>query len=91
MWPTLNGDDVRSNPMGSQGEDILLSTRARELVPLSIECKSRATIAVYNWYDQSSTNCPKGSEPLVVLKADRKKPLAMVDAEYFFELMEKRK
>jgi len=76
--------------MGAQGEDILLSTRARELVPLSIECKSRATIAVYNWYDQANTNCPEGVEPLVVFKADRKKPMVMVDAEYFFELMEKR-
>lgn len=32
-------DDIRSTPMGSQGEDLLLSPQARELIPWNIEVK----------------------------------------------------
>ena len=38
-FPELTEDDIRSTPMGSQGEDILLSTAARELLPWNIEVK----------------------------------------------------
>lgn len=70
--------------MGAGGEDILLSPKARGLVPLSIECKSYRSVAVYNWYQQAKDNCPKKVEPVVVFKANHKKPLVAVDAEYFF-------
>lgn len=38
-FPELTEDDVRSTPMGSQGEDILLSASARECLPWNIEVK----------------------------------------------------
>lgn len=83
--PSLEPDDVRSTSMGAGGEDILLSPAARKLVPFSIECKCVASAAVYKWYEQAKENCPKGVEPLVVFKGNRKKPMVMVDAEWFFE------
>ena len=87
MCPTLEEDDVRSTSMGASGEDIQLSPAARKLVPVSIECKSYKTIAAYGWYGQAIANCPKGSEPIVVMKQDRAKPLVIVDAEYFFRML----
>ena len=36
----LPEDDVVSRPMGSSGEDIMMSDRARKTLPLSIECKN---------------------------------------------------
>lgn len=83
----LEQDDVRSTSMGAGGEDIQLSPAARKLVPLSIECKSIARFAGYKFYDQAKENCPKKAEPIVVVKADRRDPLVMVDAKWFFRTM----
>jgi len=37
--------------------------------------------------DQAKDNCPSGAEPLVVVKADRKDPLVIIDADYFIKNM----
>lgn len=89
LFPKLKSDDVVSTGMGQGGEDIRLSTAARKLFPYSVECKSRKKIAVYSDYDQAQRNCPNGAEPLVILKADRRTPLALIDADYFFKLLRK--
>jgi len=86
---TLEEDDVKSTSMGAGGEDVQLSPAARKRMPVSIECKARKSIAVYSYYSQAEDNCPKNIEPVVVIKADRKKPLALVDAEYFLGLCQK--
>ena len=86
MFPFLVKDtDVRSAIMGEQGEDIKLSPKARAILPVSIECKSLAKIAVYSHYEQAMKNAPKGVEPLVVLKANRKKPLVLMDLDHYME------
>ena len=41
--------------------------------------------------DQATENCPKGATPLAIIKGDRKKPLAIIDAEHFFKLTKKGK
>jgi hypothetical protein len=74
--------------MGASGEDILLSPAARRVVPLSIECKSRDKIAVYGYYEQAKDNA-KGNEPCLFIKQNRSKPLVVVDAEYFLDLLRK--
>lgn len=82
----LEPDDIKSTGMGQGGEDVQLSPAARKQWKVSVECKARKSIASYSWYSQAEENCPKGCEPVVVMKADRKKPLVVVDAEYFFNL-----
>lgn len=82
VFPRLEPDDVRSTSMGAGGEDILLSPAARKLFPYSVECKSLKSIAVYKYYEQAKSNC-NNYEPLVIIKANGKKPLALVSAEYF--------
>lgn len=71
--------------MGSGGEDIQLSPAARRLVPYQIECKAKAKIAVYAWYDQAKSHGNR--EPLVFFKEDRKRPLVVMDAEHFIKLL----
>ena len=83
--PSLEPDDVKSTGMGQGGEDVQLSPAARKLVPFSIECKSYASIAAMNWYDQACANAPKGTEPVLVMKANRRHPVVVVDAVFFFE------
>ena len=85
LLPELEPDDVKSTSMGAQGEDVQLSPAARKLLPVSIECKSYKEMAVYKWYDQAVQNAPKGMEPLVVAKMDRRKPLVILDAETYFK------
>lgn len=86
---TLLPDDVRSTSMGAGGEDIQLSTAARRLFPYSVECKAFKSFAVYKVMDQAADNCPKGAEPIAIIKADRQKPLAVMDADHFFKLIGK--
>ena len=90
LYPkNLLPDDVRSTSMGAGGEDIQLSPTARHLFNYSIECKAHKSFSIYKIINQATENCPEGSEPLAIIKADRQKPLAVVDAEHFFKLVSK--
>lgn len=84
-FPHLGEGDIRSTPMSSGGEDVQLSPAARAVIPHHIECKKHAKHAVYTFYDQAASG--KKHEPLVVIEADRRKPLAVVDLDYFIELL----
>ena len=90
LYPKLEPDDVRSTSMGAGGEDVQLSPAARRLFPYSVECKSYKHFAVYKVIDQAAENCPKGASPICIIKGDRKKPLAVMDADLFFKLASKR-
>lgn len=84
-FPALEADDVKSTGMGQPGEDIQLSPAARRLVPFQIEVKNKATSQIHTYYDQAKTH--GDYEPLVVVKMDRKQPLAILDAEAFFKIL----
>ena len=82
----LDQEDIESRPMGSQGEDIILGKQSRQLFPFSVECKNQEAVNVWKAYEQASENC-KGYEPLVVIKRNRHKPLVVIDAEKFVQLI----
>ena len=71
--------------MGAGGEDIQLSPLARASVGYSIECKNLNAISVYKYYEQAKTHGQH--EPLVVIKQNNSKPLAIVDLQHFLELV----
>ena len=81
----LDSEDLESRPMGSSGEDVIMGVQTRELFPYSVECKNQEKVNVWSAYEQSESNCGK-YQPLVVFKKNHKKPLVVVDAEYFFKL-----
>lgn len=89
LVPSFRQDDVKSTPMGSGGEDVQLSPFARDILPLSFECKSYKKFAVYGILDQANANKPEGTSPVVVLKADRRVPLVVCEAEHYFDLWKK--
>ena len=91
VYPQLESDDVRSTSMGAGGEDVQLSPAARKLFPYSVECKAHKSFAIYTVMDQAETNCPKNVQPMGIIKADRRSPLVVLDAEYFFGIMERMK
>ncbi len=82
----LETDDVSSRSMGASGEDILLSPRARRCLPISLECKSHARYAIYKDYLQAQNNCGDNA-PVVIIKQNNSKPLALMDLEYFLKVM----
>jgi hypothetical protein len=85
MNPELGPDDVISKSMGANGEDIVLSTAARKLVPFQIECKHKREIAVCGWFEQAQEHGEY--EPLLCIRENHGQPLVVVDAETFFEMV----
>jgi hypothetical protein len=89
IFPRLKPADVLSTSMGANGEDLLLSTAARRKLPLSFECKNLAKFVGYTYMKQAEANAPKNTQPVVIIKANREQPLAIIDAEYFLRLYER--
>ena len=82
----IHPEDIESRPMGSGGEDLIMARAAREKFPFSIECKNQETGNVWKAYEQAQANA-KDYEPLVIMKKNNEKPLAVVDAEVFIKMM----
>jgi len=82
----LEPDDVRSCSMGASGPDVQLSPRAQVLLGIAIECKNQERLNMWSAYKQASNNSG-GHEPIVFLKRNHHKPLALMDAEYFIGVL----
>lgn len=80
-------DDIQSRSMGAGGEDIMLSPLARSKFPYSIECKNVERLNVWNAYDQAVANSAEYI-PLLIMKKNRRMPLAVFKADHFFHLIE---
>ncbi len=84
--PQLSSRDITFRSMGAGGTDVILSEAAFKLVPVSVECKNQeASKKIYDWYEQAASHGE--GQPLLVVKKNHKKPLAIVDAEYFIGLV----
>ena len=85
---TLNvhPEDVESRSMGAGGEDLIMSKAARNKFPYSIECKNQERMNIWSAWEQANGN--KGIyEPLVVIKKNGVRPLVVLDAENFLEMI----
>lgn len=80
----IHPEDIKSCSMGAGGEDVVMARAAREHFPFSIECKNVEKLNVWEAYEQAKSNA-KGYEPIVIMKKNHKKPLLVIDAEYFIE------
>ena len=87
LLPGVKTDDVVSRPMGSNGDDIMLSPYARKLFPYSIECKNQESGNVWKAYEQAGANSGNYT-PIVVMKKNNHKPLVVIDAVEFVNIME---
>ena len=79
-------EDVKSTSMGASGEDVQLSPLAKRLLPVSVECKSHKAMAIYTWWTQCLSNTKAGERPLLVIKINQKKPLAVMDYQDYIRL-----
>ena len=81
----IHPEDIKSCSMGAGGEDVVMARAAREKFPYSVECKNVEKLNVWDAYDQAKANAGN-YEPIVIMKKNGKKPLAIIDAEYFINL-----
>lgn len=86
-FSSLAPDDIRSNPMGAPGQDLLLSPAARVVIPYQIEIKNKAKSQMHTWYAQATSH--GDHEPLLIVKMDGDKILAAVSLDHFLELIQK--
>ena len=81
----VHPEDIESRSMGAGGEDLIMARAARQKFPFSIECKNVEKLNVWDAYDQAKANAGN-YEPIVIMKKNGKKPLVIIDAEYFINL-----
>ncbi|MDY6957702.1 MAG: hypothetical protein SVK08_00960 [Halobacteriota archaeon] len=67
----LHEDDVVSRPLGSGGEDIMMSHSARSVLPMSIECKNTKSFPSLEALRQSESNSREYT-PVACWKPPRK-------------------
>jgi len=82
----IHPEDIESRPMGSQGEDLIMSRAARERFPFSIEAKNQEQLNVWRAWEQAEANSGN-YQPILVIKKNNVKPLVVVDAETFVTLI----
>ena len=81
----IHPEDIENRSMGAGGEDLIMSRAAREKFPFSIECKNQEKLNIWDAYKQASENS-KDYEPIVVIKKNNYKTLAVIDADKFVKL-----
>jgi hypothetical protein len=86
LYPVLTNADVRTCMVAEHGADVKLITPiARKLFNYSIECKNRQEFKnLYSYFEQAIGH--SNMEPLLVIKMNRKRPLAIVDLDHLFKL-----
>ena len=89
LFPALTNDDIRTSMMSEAGADVkLISVMARKLFPYDVECKNREEYkTIYKHFKQAIKH--GNLEPILLIKMNREKPLAVIDLDHFFEMLSK--
>ena len=84
LYPVLGKDDLRTSLMSENGADVKLTSHtARKLFPYSIETKNRQDYKqIYNAFKQAKRHV--ALEPLLILKMNRERQIAVLDMDHFF-------
>ena len=80
---------IASREMGQSGTDIRLVGEAQKRFPFCVECKWQETWSVPAWIKQAKANQKKGLDWLLIIKRSYEKPVIVMDAERFFDLLKK--
>jgi hypothetical protein len=84
--PELQDADIMLPTTSVPGEDLWLSPAAKEVYPLSFECKNQETAKVWEWIAQAQANC-LDRKPIVVFSRNRSVPHVLLSLEHFLELI----
>jgi len=83
----LRPEDVIVTSAGQQGEDIKLSKTAKRLFPYQVECKAQERLKqLYKFWKQTKRHGKR--QPVLIVRMNNSEPLAILDLEHFFDLVE---
>jgi hypothetical protein len=87
-FPVLQSDDIIVQSSGVTGEDLVLSPKAREMFPFSIECKNQEKVNVWQSFEQCYKNAYQINQtPLLVIARNRTEPLAVIELDDLLALL----
>lgn len=83
----FSDDDVRAVPASVTGEDIILSAKARETFPFSIEAKNTERISIWSAIEQAKSNADE-NDILVVFSRNHSPIYAVLEFETLLEIVQ---
>ena len=83
----LEPDDIRSNPMGAHGEDLLFSPLARQTYPFSVECKNVEKLNMWAAIEQAEEYGKY--PPMVIFAKNGKEPMVALPLDKLLEIINK--
>lgn len=78
---------IESRPMGQSGPDVRIERTLLAKFPYSIECKCQEKWNVPAWIEQASKNKIDNTDWLLVAKRSRERPVVIIDAVAFFNIL----
>ena len=81
---------IASREASQSGTDIRLIGDAKIRFPFSVECKHQEAWSFGAWIKQAQTNQESGMDWILFVKKNRTRPIVVMDAERFFELLRKK-
>ena len=87
-FPGLTDRDIRSAPMGTNGEDIVLSEEASKRIPYSIECKNTERLNIWEALEQAESK-NRTLTSVVIFKRNNSKTYACLELSDLITLIHK--
>lgn len=84
--PALSEDDILVVPSNVSGEDLILSPKAREIFPVTIECKNQEKLNIWSAIDQAEKRRTEFL-PVVVFSRNRSKTYIVAEIEKTLNLL----
>tara|TARA_R110000787_G_scaffold242189_2_gene348330 strand:+ start:112 stop:444 length:333 start_codon:yes stop_codon:yes gene_type:complete len=85
-FPHLNPIDLQVGKNGTNGEDLKISRIGRRLIPFQFEMKNQQKLlTLYKFFRQAQKHGKH--EPVLVVKLNSRKPLAVIDLDQFIDLI----
>ena len=79
--------EIHSRECGLSGTDVILRGEAYKKFNYDVECKNTENISLYSYIEQAKSNTKENRQWLVIHKKNQSKPIVIMDADHFFELI----
>ena len=83
----LHEEDIISAPMGTNGEDIILSHEAAEWFPFSVEAKNTERLDIWKALAQAEAET-RARTPVVIFKRNRTSPYLVISFKQFLLILD---
>jgi hypothetical protein len=85
----LETNDIKSQVMGVNGEDIVFSPKAQKVIRYKFECKNTERLSIWSAIEQCESHGKDTLCPVIVFKKNRKNPYAAIPLDKFITLLKK--